>query len=297
VRSDRDLLVTGGRRSAAALEHRVSVPRMVAAAAALALIAAGSAFRPGVLLDQRVTIGLQHAMPHVRTAHMAARLVYLGNAAVMIPGLTAIGLGLWLAGDGRRGVATLVLTAVMLCASVSAVILEHAIPHPGPPDTLKLHFPRAPDDSLIALMSMGHGLWLVAALVLVRCVVLVLSPAGRSVAAWLPVAVVLGIGLVALGLRHAVTGLPPAVAEWVNRYAVYGYPSGHVARTTLLASAALRRVPLLGALVVAVMMASLVYLGDHWLSEAVGGFCLGWVFVELARCRWPLAGPPRPRSA
>ncbi|GEM_PF-5902936 len=41
----------------------------------------------------------------------------------------------------------------------------------------------------------------------------------------------------------------------------------------------------------------MVYLGDHWLSEAVGGFCLGWVFVELARCRWPLAGPPRPRSA
>jgi membrane-associated phospholipid phosphatase len=287
----------GGQRNSATREHHASLPRLVAAGAAFVLIAVASALPPGILVDQAVTTGLQHTIPHARTAHVAARLVYLGNAAVMIPGLTVIGLGLWLAGDGRHGIATLVLTAAMVCASLSAGMLEHVIAHPGPPEALKLHFPREADDPLISLVSIGHIVGLIAALVAVRFVVLLLTSARRSIAAWLPLAVVVGLGLVALGLRHVVTGLPPAVAEWVNRYAVYGYPSGHVARTTLLVSTALRRVPLLGVLVVALMMASLVYLGDHWLSEAVGGFCLGWVFVELARCRWPLPGRPRPRSA
>lgn len=289
--------MTGGQRSVATQQHREPSPRLVAAGATFVLTAVASTLRPAVFLDQAVTIGLQHAMPHARTAHVAAGVVYLGNAGVMIPTMTVIGLGLWLAGNTRRGIATLVLTAAMLCASLSAALLEHVIAHPGPPEALKLHFPREADYPLISLVSIGHVAWLIVALVIVRSVVLLLTPAGRSVVAWLPLAIAIGIGVVALGLRHVVTGLPPALAEWVNGYVTYGYPSGHVARTTVLVSAVLRRVPLLGALVVAVMMVSLVYLGDHWLSEVLGGLCLGWVFVELLRYRWPLLERSRPRSA
>jgi len=73
----------------------------------------------------------------------------------------------------------------------------------------------------------------------------------------------------------------------------YSYPSGHAFRTFLLAAAVswiwmrardggawLRY--LLGALVV-LMGVALVYLGDHWASEVVGGFLLASVAVALLR--------------
>jgi len=73
----------------------------------------------------------------------------------------------------------------------------------------------------------------------------------------------------------------------------YSYPSGHAFRTLLLATAVswiwtrardgtawLRY--LLGALVV-LMGIALIYLGDHWASEVVGGFLLASVAVAFLR--------------
>jgi membrane-associated phospholipid phosphatase len=54
-------------------------------------------------------------------------------------------------------------------------------------------------------------------------------------------------------------------------------------RTTLLAGTLLRDLPVGAAALVVAIMASLVYLGDHWATEVLGGLCLGWACVELAR--------------
>ncbi len=65
----------------------------------------------------------------------------------------------------------------------------------------------------------------------------------------------------------------------------YGYPSGHAFRTLLLAAAgwvtwrprasvARRRLRAALVLVVGLMGLALVYLGDHWMSEVVGGYLL-----------------------
>lgn len=65
----------------------------------------------------------------------------------------------------------------------------------------------------------------------------------------------------------------------------YGYPSGHAFRTSLLAAAtwmtwrpragvARGRLRAALILVVALMGLALVYLGDHWTSEVVGGYLL-----------------------
>jgi membrane-associated phospholipid phosphatase len=84
----------------------------------------------------------------------------------------------------------------------------------------------------------------------------------------------------------------------------YSYPSGHAFRTLLLATAiswiwtrARERAAwlryLLGALVF-LMGVALVYLGDHWASEVVGGFLLATGGVVLLRLY--LGEQPRPPS-
>jgi len=60
----------------------------------------------------------------------------------------------------------------------------------------------------------------------------------------------------------------------------YSFPSGHTLRTTLLAWISLRNARWLAGLLILGMMTALVYLGDHWLSDVLGGLCLGWVFLE-----------------
>jgi membrane-associated phospholipid phosphatase len=60
----------------------------------------------------------------------------------------------------------------------------------------------------------------------------------------------------------------------------YSFPSGHTLRTTLLAWTALRNARGVAGLLILGMMAALVYLGDHWLSDVLGGLCLGWALIE-----------------
>jgi len=64
---------------------------------------------------------------------------------------------------------------------------------------------------------------------------------------------------------------------------VSSFPSGHVARLTFLATI-VRRVPTwLRVLAVLLMIVSRLYLGEHWLSDCLGGLALGWVVARAAR--------------
>jgi len=101
------------------------------------------------------------------------------------------------------------------------------------------------------------------------------------------------LSVLALGLKHLLPhpGPPDALQRHVFRLGIsvpapYSFPSGHTIRTTFLAGTVLRRVPVVAIAALASMMASLVYLGDHWTSDVIGGLCLGWAAVEAARMAW-----------
>jgi len=60
------------------------------------------------------------------------------------------------------------------------------------------------------------------------------------------------------------------------------FPSGHVARLSFLATI-VRGVPTwLRVLAVLLMIASRLYLGEHWLSDCLGGLALGWLVAKAA---------------
>ncbi len=106
---------------------------------------------------------------------------------------------------------------------------------------------------------------------------------------WLALGLI-GASVVAVALKHVMVhpGPPPSFQRHVLDLGVhyptpFSFPSGHTMRTTVLAGTAFRRVPLLAGVTVAGMMAALVYLGDHWTSDVLGGLCLGWAFVVVLR--------------
>ncbi len=81
----------------------------------------------------------------------------------------------------------------------------------------------------------------------------------------------------------------------------YGYPSGHAFRTLLLAagawvtwrshaSVARRRLRTALVLFVGLMGLALVYLGDHWTSEVVGGYLLAVLCILVINAVAP-SGP------
>jgi membrane-associated phospholipid phosphatase len=111
---------------------------------------------------------------------------------------------------------------------------------------------------------------------------------GRA-ALWLAVGLAV-TSFIAFALKYLVPhpGPPPELQRAVARYGIgvplpFSFPSGHTMRITFLAATVLRGVPVGAAAVVAAMMTALVYLGDHWTSDVLGGLCLGWVCAELAR--------------
>lgn len=84
----------------------------------------------------------------------------------------------------------------------------------------------------------------------------------------------------------------------------YGYPSGHAFRTLLIAAAILMgwsaspawwnrigRISL--ALLPLLMGAALIYMGDHWLSEVVGGYLLGAIAILVLVATGSPAKDPR----
>lgn len=106
---------------------------------------------------------------------------------------------------------------------------------------------------------------------------------------WLTVGLV-GASVIAVLLKLVLNhpGPPPSLQRHVLDVGVhyqtpFSFPSGHTMRTTVLAGIAFRRVPILAGATVLAMMAALVYLGDHWMSDVLGGLCLGWACVVALR--------------
>ena len=147
----------------------------------------------------------------------------------------------------------------------------------------------APDLPAAALVLLGNAEVVISILVLSAIFLLRRDPKRSVSALWLAGAVA-GLGLLAVGLKYLIVhpGPPVSLQRGVLNGGLsfstpYSYPSGHTLRTTFLAGTVFRRLPLLAAALVVAMMAALVYLGDHWLSDVLGGLCLGWASVEVAR--------------
>ncbi|HUQ41327.1 MAG TPA: phosphatase PAP2 family protein [Candidatus Limnocylindrales bacterium] len=79
------------------------------------------------------------------------------------------------------------------------------------------------------------------------------------------------------------------------------FPSGHVARITFLAGIVRGTPSWLRAVAVLLMVTSRLYLGEHWLSDCIGGLALGYLvsagalFAERVLKRSPHTGE-RPRT-
>ena len=64
---------------------------------------------------------------------------------------------------------------------------------------------------------------------------------------------------------------------------LYSFPSGHVARLAFLTRIAHGVPPWLAVAAVVLMAASRLYLGEHWLTDVVGGAILGLGVADIAR--------------
>lgn len=154
-------------------------------------------------------------------------------------------------------------------------------------------------DTLLSLLTfLGNAEITVLFLILMGIALVRRGQAPLAIALW---AVFIGGSAIEWAAKHL---LPHAsVPESLQRLGLnifhhqfhtpYSYPSGHAFRTLLLATAvswvwtrsregAVWLRYLLGTLVVLIGVA-LVYLGDHWASEVVGGFLLATVAVVLLR--------------
>lgn len=170
---------------------------------------------------------------------------------------------------------------------------------------------RALDRRLLDLAQVPHGTAVDAAMfglsllgsIEVTTIVLaalVLTGAGpaRSRRRWLPVALFIAVNLLELLMKQVVNSpSPPAHLLRGPRFGLAlstagSFPSGHMARLTLLCGLALWRTRLAGrvdgkrilmgaCLLVLAVGYSRVYLAHHWASDVAGGILLGAAVAAL----------------
>ena len=108
---------------------------------------------------------------------------------------------------------------------------------------------------------------------------------------WLPLLIGLVVAIEVV-LKIAIPQLPPPhelsrtvhLLPFIQSPTAYAFPSGHVARISFLLTAFGWPWPIAVACVL-LMALTRVYLGEHWPSDVIGGWVLGYAVARLAGAR------------
>jgi membrane-associated phospholipid phosphatase len=151
------------------------------------------------------------------------------------------------------------------------------------------HAAPTPDLPAAALVFLGNAEVVIPLAVLFGVSLLRQDPSRARAALWLAAGLA-AVSLLAVSLKFSIPhpGPPDELQRHFHRLGLslpmrHSFPSGHTMRTTFITVLLLRRFPLLAGAIVLGMMTALVYLGDHWMSDVLGGLCLGWGCAEIAR--------------
>jgi membrane-associated phospholipid phosphatase len=145
-----------------------------------------------------------------------------------------------------------------------------------------------PDLPASILVRLGNAELVIPAVAAAAGLLFITNRRSGIAAIWLAAGLA-AASLLAVTLKHVIVhpGPPasfvrPGLPVGLYIATPYSFPSGHTLRVTLLAGTALRRTRVAGLLVLGMMLA-LMYLGNHWLSDVLGGLCLGWVLIEAGQ--------------
>jgi membrane-associated phospholipid phosphatase len=144
----------------------------------------------------------------------------------------------------------------------------------------------APDYPASVLVLLGNAEVVIPSVVIAAGLLISRRRDSGLATLWLAVGLTV-VSLLAVALKHLIVHpgptaqfQRPVIQVGLQANTPYSFPSGHTLRTTILTWMVIRDPRWLAGLLILSMMAALVYLGDHWLSDVLGGLGLGWVLLE-----------------